>query len=161
MKWRTYRACGGRVMIWSCVTRSGLGSACAQKMRLPNYMNILNDQGFFFFYQWIYFFPDAALMQDSSGSDCERATERAWEVFLDMDSSPQRIFETCSRRLYALGWISSVISSKHKDHNSALWWKLLEIAAKCRKVAEQHCLSNSEFKHEIECEELPRFSWMG
>lgn len=115
----------------------------------------------FFFYQWIYFFPDAALMQDSSGSDCERATERAWEVFLDMDSSPQRIFETCSRRLYALGWISSVISSKHKDHNSALWWKLLEIAAKCRKVAEQHCLSNSEFKHEIECDELPRFSWMG
>lgn len=30
---------------------------------------------------------------------------------------------------------------KHKDHNSALWWKLLEIAAKCRKVMEQHCLS--------------------
>lgn len=39
-------------------------------------MNILNDQGFFS-YQWIYFFPDAALMQDSSGSDCERVTERA------------------------------------------------------------------------------------
>lgn len=153
MKWRTYRACGGRVMIWSCVTRSGLGSACAQKMRFPNYMNILNDQEGFF-YQWIYFFPDAALMQDSSGSDCERVTERAWEIFLDMDSSPQRIFETLCTGL-------NLQCGKHKDHNSALWWKLLEIFAKCRKVMEQHCLSNSEFKHEIECEELPRFSWMG
>lgn len=157
MKWRTYRACGGRV-IWSCVTRSGLGSACAQKMRLPNYMNILNDQGGFSISGFI-----SSLMLHWCRIH-QAQTVKEWlkehEIFLDMDSSPQRIFETCSRRLYALGWISSAISSKHKDHNSALWWKLLEIA-KCRKVVEQHCLSNSEFKHEIESEELPRFSWMG
>lgn len=139
----------------------GFRISMCPKNEAPQLHEYTEWPGFFFFYQWIYFFPDAALMQDSSGSDCERVTERAWEIFLDMDSSPQRIFETCSRRLYALGWISSAISSKHKDHNSALWWKLLEIAAKCRKVVEQHCLSNSEFKHEIESEELPRFSWMG
>ena len=44
----TVQACRGSVMIWGCCSWSGLGSEtlCAQKMRLADYLNILNDQVF-------------------------------------------------------------------------------------------------------------------
>ena len=81
----TVPACGGGTMIWGCCSWSGLASAtlCAQRMRSADYLNIVNDQvtpSMDFFPPWWHGYTPRRQCQDSSGSNCERAVQGAWDI---------------------------------------------------------------------------------
>ena len=109
----TLQACGGSAMIWGCCSWSGLGSATlwAQRMRLADYLNILNNQVIpsvdSYLMVWAYSkmtmpgFIQLKLLKSGSGS--MRHHFHTWIGPHRVQTLiPFRIFGMCWRRLYAV-----------------------------------------------------------